>query len=189
MGIDGNDVIVHYVLDMGIAVRHKHFKNGDNALEFSVVRNNVAGIDSLLVQARRTDFCECLFNGHFSAQIDELRRHYAARAVLGIAQYFIDRFSVVLVQVRKYPADNVCRHVFEQVYGIVRKHIVKDFFDFFVGKNSEQKLLLIGVHIRERLSGNRLLNQSESNGEFVIGKIFQQRGNIYRIHLFERRAD
>ena len=128
-------------------------------------------------------------NGHFSAQIDELRRHYAARAVLGIAQYFIDRFSVVLVQVRKYPADNVCRHVFEQVYGIVRKHIVKDFFDFFVGKNSEQKLLLIGVHIRERLSGNRLLNQSESNGEFVIGKIFQQRGNIYRIHLFERRAD
>ena len=119
-------------------------------------------------------------------QRDALRGHQAAGAVFGVFQDLVDLFPGLAVRLQQDALDDVCRHLFDEVYRIVYEQLVQHQLEFFIGKGRDQKLLLGAAHLHERLRRQFFGEKAEDDGNVFVVQFRKDLRKVGRLQFGEQ---
>ena len=149
----------------------------------AVCVRNIAGVDGFLVNACFAYTVECLRNGHVRFKVDIFDGHYAARAVLGVFQNFVDFRTRVGVGLPENTFYNICRHFLYDVNGIVKVHFVKDVVQLIIAECHNKSLLNIWRHLDKGFRRKLFWKEPEKAGYVFLRHFVKHKRNVRRLHF------
>ena len=163
---------VHYVADKLVVLCRQQRVQGDGADKMALVVDAKAGVDGLLVDGCRADMLNGLTDREEVMQLDHLDSHYRACAVFGIFQKSVYKASCLSVRLCEHAAHDVCRHLLEEVDGVIKKHIVEQAFKLGIGYQIEKLRLRIGLKIRKNVRRYVFRQDAEYSQQLVCRERF-----------------
>ena len=182
-GAHRDDVGCHQGLDRDILVLCQHQVLGRNQTQDPVeTREDVAGVDRLLVDAGLADLLEGLLHRHVRGEGDVLRGHDRACGVLRELQDLVDLAPSVRGDMHEDPAHDVCGHLLDDIRRIIDVQFVQDLLELRIREALDQELLVVGVHLDERVGRQCLGKQAEHDGKLIFRKLVENHSDVRRVH-------
>ena len=187
----GNHVFFHDFSHGGMLFTKKHFPHRDHTDQFLPLFCHIAGIHIFSIVSMRLNPTNGIQHGHVFFELDELGGHHRTGAVIRILQQLIHLFPGFRADMRKHISDHIGRHFFQQVYGIIRIHLLQHILYFLRRKIGEKLLLLGRLHLTERLCGKVFWQNTKKNNPGFVRNLSQNFRHIHRLQfekfLFECR--
>ena len=173
-------VVVHDLGNGNVPVRKQQAAGRDNTLQ-AVALHHVAGVHGLSVFALFADGIKGLLHGHILPQADILRGHQAAGRAFGVVQQLVQALTGLLGGFLQHPLHHACRHILQQVGGIVQTHFLDGAHQLHVRKGVYQIIAGLVGHIGKCFGGHFLFQQTEHHKAVVLVQLFQQLGKVGRL--------
>ena len=164
-------------------MREQKFLGGNDAHEVIFFVHHVTGVNGLLIDGGLANFVERLVHRHGRMQGNELHRHDATGAVLGVLQKFVDAAPRLLVAACEQLFDHVCRHLFQDICDIVKEQVVHNAVDLQIVELADQSFLLVRIDLDESFGGEVLGEQTEQKGEVLFFHRFKSARGVDGVHL------
>ena len=175
--LHGDDIVVHDVHDGGRGVRQQQAAGRHDAQQ-AVALHHIAGVDRLGVLTLLTDSGEGITDGHLLPQTDVFGGHQAAGRALGVVQQLVQALTGLAGRLFQHPLDHACGHIFQQVGGVVKAHILDGAHQLDVGESIHEVVAGLIGHIGECFRCNVLFQQTEHHEAVVLVQLFQQLGQV-----------
>ena len=178
-------MLLHDVLDERVVILTEQQRLDRDHADQLMAARDIAGVDRLLVDARAADAQNRLADGHVRAQGDIFGRHDRAGRILRIAQDLIDLLAHLRLRLAQNPLDDVGRHFFDDVDGVVDVQLVDDLLQLRVREAADQQLLRLRLHLDERLRRQLLRQQPEQQRQPRLVQLVEHGGDVRRVHRAE----
>ena len=177
-----DDVLVHDVGDGGLQFGQQQAADRHDAQQ-AVFLHHIAGVEGLRLFALLPDGRKRLFDVHLLAQPDVFKGHQAAGRVFGVVQQLVQALAGLRRGFFQHPLDHACRHIFQQVGGVVQAHLLDGGDQLDVGELIHQLVPRLVRHIGKDLGGHFLFQQPEHHQPVVFVQFFQQFGQVGGLHI------
>ena len=82
----------------------------------------------------------------------------------------------------EYPAHDVGGHFLDDVCGIIDIQLVQHLLELGVREALDQELLIVRIHLDERIGRQCLGKQTEHYGKLVLRELVEYRCDVRRVH-------
>ena len=154
-------VVVHDVPDEGVRRVVDEVGQFDGPDEVPGGIDAVDRVDGDFVFTGGTDVTDGIPHRHAVVQGDHLVRHDAAGGVFRVVEERVDLFAGVGTRDLQDTADDVGRHLFEEVDHIIEVQVLDEVPQFLVRDARDDALLVVGFEVREDFRGNVLREDTE----------------------------
>ena len=154
-------VIVHDVPDEGVRGVVDEVGQLDGPDEVPGGIDAVDRVDGDFVFTGGTDVTDGIPHRHAVVQGDHLIRHDAAGGVLRVVQKRVDLFAGVGARDLQDTADDVGRHLFEEVDHIIEVQVLDEVPQFLVRDARDDALLVVRFQVRKDFGGDVLREDAE----------------------------
>ena len=186
-GVSVDDVVVHDLFDECRLLREHEVLGGDQPQQLVGGVDDVAGVDGFLIDRGAANTLEGVFHRHVGTERHELDRHDAAGAVFRVAQNLVDIGARLHVALREQTFDHACRHLFEQVDGIVEEELVEHGFELPIVQLADQSCRYVRVHFHEGLRRKVFGEQAEEDQKIGIAfRLLEYLGKVDGVHRGEQ---
>ena len=167
-GFEGDVARVVEIADERVCGREEDFADADVVYEATAFVGDVNDVERLGVLPEFADVLQHLLDAPSVADGDEIGRHEAAHAALGVIEELLGNFAFLRREEREELGDGVAREFFEERGAVVGGHFVEHGRRLLTAHGLEELLLGVGLAVFKDIRRQCMWQDAEDDSALVF---------------------